>query len=218
MIKAVIFDLDGTLANTVESMAYSANLVLEELGLPSLEAERFRYYAGDGVEELVRRCLRDAGDAECSRFELFLERYRVHFSKYCMYQVRPYEGIPELLETLRERGIRTAVLSNKPHAQAVEVVETLFWKGCFDSIQGQTQKIPRKPSPLGALALADRLGVRPEECLYVGDTNTDMQTGKRARMHPVGVLWGFREREELEENGSEFVVAFPAELVRLLSI
>lgn len=216
MIKAAIFDLDGTLGDTVESIAYSGNRALAALGYPPFPVERYKYYAGDGVDELVRRCLRDEGDVNCQQFEKLRSIYKAYFSKDCMYHVKPFDGICEMLSELKRRGIRIAVLSNKPHAQSVDVVESLFGKGYFDRIQGQTEKIRRKPAPDGALVLAEAFGVRTEECLYVGDTNTDMQTGNAAHMHPVGVLWGFRDRRELEENGSEFVIGKPWELLSVL--
>ena len=216
MIKAAIFDLDGTLGDTVESITYSANRALQDIGYPPFPVERYKYYAGDGVDELIRRCLRDAGDVECSKFEKLRSIYRDYFSRDCMYHVKPFDGICDMLLELKKRGIRIAVLSNKPHAQSVDVVESLFGKGYFDWIQGQTEKIRRKPAPDGALAIAEKLGVQTEECLYVGDTNTDMQTGNAAHMHPVGVLWGFRERKEIEENGSEFVIEVPSELISVL--
>lgn len=216
MIKAVIFDLDGTLGDTVESIAYSANCALAELGYPSLSVEKFRYFAGDGVDELVRRCLRELGDVRYVQFEKLRYSYKKYFSENCMYHVKPCEGICGMLEELKNRGIRIAVLSNKPHEQSVRVVEDLFGRGYFDCIQGQTEKLRRKPAPDGAFAIAEAFGVRTEECLYVGDTNTDMQTGNAAHMRPVGVLWGFRDRKELEENGSEFVIEKPEELLWVL--
>lgn len=213
MKQAVIFDLDGTLADTVASMAYCANRALEDMGYPAHPAEAYKGFAGDGADELVRRCLRSAGDLECAGFEEMKAKYREYFAKDCMYQVKPYQGIPELLAALKERGIRTAVLSNKPHKQAVDVVESLFGKDCFDEIQGQTDKIARKPSPDGVYVLLDRMGLQKEQCLYAGDTNTDMQTGKAAGLYTAGVLWGFRDQKELEESGADIVVSAPKQLL-----
>lgn len=216
-IKLCIFDLDGTLANTILSMAVPANKVLAELGLPAQPPEAFRYFAGDGAAELCRRCLRAAGDTECIQFEEMHRRYRKYFSELCMYEVKPYEGIPELLENLKTQGIRIAVLSNKPHDQSVDVVETLFGKGYFDAVQGQTDEVPKKPSPIGVYRLMEQFQVEKEECLYIGDTSTDMQTGKNAGLPSVGVLWGFRDRKELEENQAAYIVERPQEILTLLS-
>lgn len=215
-IKLCIFDLDGTLANTILSMAVPANRALRELGLPEQPADSFRYFAGDGAAELCRRCLRAAGDTECTNFPEMHRRYRQYFSELCMYEVKPYEGIPELLENLKQAGVRIAVLSNKPHAQAVDVVETLFGKGYFDAVQGQTDEVPRKPSPIGVYRLLEIFQVSREECLYIGDTATDMQTGNNAGLPSVGVLWGFREKAELEENKARYLIRHPREIMTLL--
>lgn len=216
MYKAGIFDLDGTLADTVDSMAYPANLALRELGLPEQPAERFKTFAGDGAKELVKRCLIAGGDESCSNFEEMQRLYRMYFSKYCMYHVKPYDGILHLLEVMKKKGLKIAVLSNKPHAQAIDVVESIFGKGYFDYVQGQTETVPRKPDPTGALRIAEHFGVKTSECLYMGDTNTDMQTGKAAGMFTTGVLWGFRTREELEENHADWIVGHPTEIEELL--
>ena len=215
MIKLCIFDLDGTLAQTLESMAVSANKALSELGLPEQPVDAFRYFAGDGAKELCKRCLRAAGDTNCDRFDVMYEKYRGYFKQWCMYEVKPYQGISELLNQIKKEGIRIAVLSNKPHDQAVDVVETLFGKGYFDAIQGQTESVPRKPSPVGALRLAGKFGVDEEECLYIGDTATDMQTGTAAGMTTVGVLWGFRDKRELIENHAKWIVEKPEEILLL---
>jgi phosphoglycolate phosphatase len=131
-----------------------------------------------------------------------------------MYQVKPYDGICELLEALKAAGIRIAVLSNKPHQQTIDVVEALFGKGYFDLIQGQVDQVPVKPDPAGAFLILEKLGLSASEVLYVGDTGTDMQTGKGCGAFTVGVLWGFRKRDELEENGADAIIAHPLELLR----
>ena len=217
MYKAGIFDLDGTLADTVDSMAYSANCALRRLGLPEQPTERFKIFAGDGAKELIRRCLRASGDETCSRFEEMQRLYRMYFSENCMYHVRPYDEILPLLERMKRQGMKLAVLSNKPHAQAVDVVERLFGKAYFDYVQGQTEEIPRKPNPAGALHIAEYFGVKRSECLYIGDTDTDMRTGKAAGMFTVGVLWGFRTREELEENDADWIAGRPLEIEPLVT-
>ena len=223
MIKACIFDLDGTLTDTLSSIVYSANSSLRKEGLSELPGDNFRYYAGDGARELVRRYLKDTHavgsglDPHDERnFEHFFRSYMEEFSKYCMYRVKPFDGIPELIHGLHERDIRTAVLSNKPDAQTKEVVSSVFSAGDFDHVQGQLDGMPRKPAPDGALHTAGIFGIRPDECMYVGDTNTDMQTGKAAGMYTVGVLWGFRDRAELEANKADAIVSAPGEILGLL--
>ena len=211
MIRACIFDLDGTLADTLESIAWVANRVLEDLGLPAQETERFKTFAGDGGRALMERCLQASGGS-LELLDRAEQAYRAEFAAHPMFRTGPYPGIPELLEHLKARGLLLAVCSNKPHAAAVQVVEGLFGPGCFDAVLGQSPERPRKPAPDMPLALAEKLGVRPEECLYLGDTNTDMDTGRNAGMHPVGVLWGFRDRAELEAHGAEFLIECPEEV------
>ena len=138
------------------------------------------------------------------------------FSKYCMYEVKPFPGIPELLSELQAEGIRTAVLSNKPDAQTREVVRSLFGDKLIDMVQGQTEEVPRKPAPDGALRIAAAFGLEPSECMYLGDSDTDMKTGRAAGMYTVGVLWGFRNREELLKNGAEALAEKPEDIKTLV--
>jgi phosphoglycolate phosphatase len=186
------------------------------MGLPEQPAWKFKHFAGDGAKELVRRCLREAGDETCSRFQEMYPLYRKYFAKYCMYHVEPYEGIRQLLVAAKEQGLKLAVLSNKPHDQAVHVVGQIFGQEIFDYVQGQTDTIPKKPDPTGAKAIASQFGVDPSSCIYVGDTNTDMDTGKAAGMFTVGVLWGFRDREELEAHHADGIVSHPMEILQYL--
>lgn len=214
--KAVIFDLDGTLADTLASIARSANMALAHLGYPALPKDNYRYYAGDGARELMKRVLTDSGDPACSRMDEIMPIYGKIFEKECMYEVHPYDGIPETLEALKQRGLKIAVLSNKPDARTHDVIRDLFGTELFDYVQGQTEKIRRKPCPDGALEIARVFGVKPEECLYCGDTNTDMQTAVAAGMFPIGVLWGFRDRQELLENGAKALAEVPADILKQL--
>lgn len=214
--KAVIFDLDGTLSDSLLSMAYSCNLTLEAFGFQTFETERYQYFVGDGAEELIKRCLRNAGDENCLHFDEVFQKYKEIFEKYCMYEVKPYKGIAETLLKLKEMGMKIAVLSNKPHERCIDVVKTLFGENFFDEVQGQVKEIERKPSPAGALILAQKLNVTPKECIYIGDTDTDMKTGKGAGMFTLGALWGFRTREELVNNQADQVIENPCEILEYL--
>lgn len=214
MYKACIFDLDGTIADTVDSIAHVANQVLEHFGLAALPVPDYRYFAGDGGDVLMERCMRAAG-GDMSRLKEAQRMYREVFARDPLYMVKPYPGIPETLRELKRRGMKLAVLSNKPHEAAVPAIRGLFGEELFDAVQGQTPALPRKPSPAGALALAEEFGVKPEECVYVGDTNTDMKTGKAAGMHTVGVLWGFRDRRELVENRADCLIRDPRQLLKI---
>ena len=214
MIKACIFDLDGTLADTLESMAYVANEIMQKYGLKTLPTDNFRYYSGEGADMLMQRALTDAGDKELIHYEEGRRLYREMFAADPMYKVVPYEGMPETLKELKKRGIRLAVCSNKPHPAAVKVIAQLYGDD-FDMVLGQSDAIRRKPAPDGPLMIAGKFGVRPEECMYVGDTSTDMKTGKAAGMFTVGALWGFRDREELNANGADLVAEHPTDLVKI---
>lgn len=216
MKKAVIFDLDGTLADTIESIAYCGNRALARFGLPEFGEEDYKYFVGDGAAMLIRRALMRAGDAALTHYDKVYAEYTRLFQRDCMYHVAPYEGIPALLDELKARGVRIAVLSNKPHANTVHVIETLFGRDYFDWIQGQREDVPKKPDPAGVYRIEAGLGLRPEDFLYAGDSGVDMKTGKAAGLFTVGVLWGFRERQELLENGADAVIAWPEQLCDLL--
>ena len=214
-MKACIFDLDGTLCNTLDSMAISANQVIERFGYAPLPAQNFRYYAGDGAKTLVERVLRDAGDEKLIHLDEAFEAYRAIFNKDCTYKVTIYDGILETLQQLKAMGMKLAVLSNKPHAQTVKVISTLFGNGLFDHVQGQQEGIEKKPDPSGVFAITKAFDVKPEECMYIGVTNVDMITGNRAGAFTVGVLWGFRTREELVKNHAHALAEQPKDLLRL---
>lgn len=214
MKKAVIFDLDGTLSDSIHSIKYSGDKALEPFGYGPFTVEQYKYFVGDGAANLVRRALTAGGDRELVHFPEAYARYREVFRENCMYRVRPYEGIPELLATLKEQEVKIAVLSNKPHAETVNVIETLFGKNYFDIIQGQEENLEIKPSPQGVFRILERLGISPDELLYLGDTATDMKTGKNAGVFTVGALWGFRDRKELEEGGADSLIEYPLELLR----
>lgn len=214
MIKACIFDLDGTLANTLESMAYVANEILKQMNLKPQPVENFKYYSGEGADMLIRRCLKDAGDPELTHYEECRSIYRKKFDEDPLYKVVPYDGIKDTLKELKNRGMKLAVCSNKPHVAAVKVIAQMF-DGYFDLVIGQSDAIRRKPAPDGPLKAAAEFGVSPAECMYVGDTQTDMETGTAAGMHTVGVLWGFRDRQELESSGAEEVAEKPLDLLHI---
>ena len=217
MKKAVIFDLDGTLADTIASITYCGNLALSRFGLPSFGEEDYKHFVGDGAAMLIRRALLAAGDERLEHFDEVYEAYLEIFAKDCMYQVKPYEGICALLEELKRLSVRIAVLSNKPDRDSLRVVEALFGKGYFDFVQGQRADIPRKPDPAGVYRIMEAFGLSAGDFLYVGDSGVDMKTGRAAGIFTVGVLWGFRDREELVENGADAVISKPLELLSHLA-
>lgn len=229
MIKACIFDLDGTLADTLESMAVAANDALKRAGYEALPVENYKYYAGDGAKTLVERALLDAaklrfkegqsdqlGNAVLKDFDKVYELYSACFKEDCTYKAAVFDGIREMLDALKLRGIKTAVLSNKPHDRVIDVITKLFGTDVFNFVLGQKDSIPKKPDPAGALMCAKALKVMPGECMYFGDTNVDMLTGNAAGMYTVGVLWGFRTQRELEENQAHHIVGTPKQIVELV--
>lgn len=213
MKKAVIFDLDGTLSDSIASLKYCGDRALAPFGYGPFPESDYKYFVGDGAANLVKRALIKAGDEKLTHFEEAFALYKKYFAADCMYQVKPYDGIPELLAALKEKGLKTTVLSNKPHAQTLDVIHSLFGRDCFDLIQGQREGLPIKPDPAGVFAILEQLGLRAEDLLYLGDTATDMRTGKSAGAFTVGALWGFRDRRELEEAHADAIIGHPLELL-----
>lgn len=213
MFRLCIFDLDGTLTDTLDSLTYSVNLTLEEMGYPALERSKCRAFVGNGSRVLIEKALKASGDTTLSRIEEGMEVYDRVFDANCTYHVTPYDGIVELLQALKEKGMKLTVLSNKPHRQAVHVVEEVFGKEMFDWVQGQQEGIPRKPDPYAAIQIAEKFGVKPEECVYIGDSEVDVATGTTARMKTLGVTWGFRSVEQLKEAGATILLDRPVQIL-----
>ena len=164
----------------------------------------------------MERVLEAAGDAGASRIDEAMQIYGRIFRDNCTYHVTPYEGILELLESLKEKGIRLAVLSNKPHGQTVDVVETIFGAGVFDQIQGQTDSIPRKPDPAGIYYLLEKMEAPKNECLYIGDSEVDIATGIAAGVRSIGVEWGFRSKQALEDAGAREIIRTPEQILQFI--
>ncbi|CUO93497.1 HAD family hydrolase [Dorea amylophila] len=215
-MKACIFDLDGTLTNTLESMTYSVNLTLEEMGLSKITKDQCRLFVGNGARVLMEKSLKAAGDTDASRIEEGMEIYGRIFDRNCTYHVTPYEGIPEMLKALKDKGIHLAVLSNKPDRQTVKVVKAIFGEELFDYAQGQKEGIRRKPEPDGVWYLIEQMHVSKEECLYIGDSEVDAATGRNAGLKTIGVLWGFRDRKTLETAGADDLIDRPDELLQFV--
>ena len=215
-MKACIFDLDGTLTNTLESMTYSVNLTLKEMGLSQITKDQCRMFVGNGARVLIEESLKVSGDPKASRIEEGMKIYGRIFDQNCTYHVTPYEGIPEMLKALKDRGIHLAVLSNKTDRQTVKVVKEMFGDNIFDYAQGQKDGIRRKPAPDGVWYLMEQMQVSKEECLYIGDSEVDAATGKNAGLKTIGVLWGFRDRKTLETAGADHLIERPEELLQFV--
>lgn len=216
MYKACVFDLDGTLTDTLESLTLSVNLTLEEMGLSAITDQQCRLFVGNGARVLLQKALKVSGDAQAERIEEAMLRYGRIFDQHCTYHVVPYEGIRKMLAELKKEGYRLAVLSNKPHRQTVSVVESIFGKEVFELIQGQRDGIPRKPDPTAVLDILKQLESSPEHAVYIGDSEVDIATGLAARMQTIGVTWGFRDKEILEEAGAKKTADYPREIIELI--
>ena len=216
MYKACIFDLDGTLTDTLESLTYSVNETLKEMTLPPITMEQCRQFVGNGAKVLIENALRASGDEELKLLDLGMETYARVFSKHCTYHVKPYDGILEMMDQLKARGVKAAVLSNKPHNQTLDVVNTFIGEERVECANGQREGVPRKPDPAGVFESMKMMGVSKEETLYIGDSDVDMVTGKRAGLVTVGVTWGFRSREVLEESGADHIIDRPEQLLELI--
>jgi len=213
--KAVLFDLDGTLLDTLEDIANSVNSALVRYGLPTRSVDAYRYFIGDGVTMLISRALPDE-NRDSDIIAKCVKGFRQDYSRNWNVNTRPYEGVPELLDALAAKHIKMAVLSNKPDDFTKQCVSELLPNHDFEMILGQRDAIPIKPDPVGALQIADRLGITPSRFLYLGDSAIDMKTAVRAGMFPVGALWGFRPLEELQEHGAQAVIKHPMDLLGLL--
>lgn len=215
MIKLCVFDLDGTIADTITTIAYYGNSALREYGLPEIEEERYKILVGDGAVTLVERMLAEVSCTDKNIFEKVYRKYVDDYDKDFMYLTKAYDGIIDLIDSLREKNIKVAVFTNKPEFTALKVLDTLLGDR-VDMCVGNTQNRPKKPDPTGLVEILNHFDVSGSECLYIGDTATDMKTGNGGNCHTVGVLWGFRDREELESNSAEFVIEKPDEILRLV--
>ena len=210
--KAVIFDLDGTLLDTLEDLAAAGNATLEHFGFPGHPVDSYRYFVGEGLKVLMERIV-PAGSSTDEELAAYMKKFAEIYSRNWNEYSGPYKGITEMVSSLSGAGLQLAVLSNKPHDFTRVCVEAFFPENPFAFVLGQREGVAKKPDPAGALEIADKMGLTPDEILYVGDTATDMQTGNRAGMKTIGALWGFRDRRELEENKAWRLAATPEEVV-----
>jgi phosphoglycolate phosphatase len=214
--RAVVFDLDGTLLDTLADIAGAMNRVLRRLGLPEHPVAAYKYWVGEGISVLVERVL-PADRADAATRAACAAAMRAEYGAHWAVASSPYPEIPALLDALTARGMALAVLSNKPDDLARRCVAHYLPRWPFAVVMGEEPRRPRKPDPAGALEIARQLAIPPRECIYLGDTGTDMQTAVAAGMYPVGALWGFREAAELRAAGAAVLIARPPELLRLLA-
>lgn len=213
--RAVLFDLDGTLLNTLEDITGSVNNALSRLGFPQHDFEAYKYFIGDGREALAARALPDHHRDAATVAKLVAhidEEYAQHWSD----NTHPYKGVPDLLDRLATRGVNMAVLSNKPHDFTELMVSRFLCNWRFGLVVGALPSVPRKPDPTAALEIAKRLDVQPREFLYVGDSDVDMKTATAAGMYAIGVVWGFRSAAELLSGGAKALIENPVDLLDAL--
>lgn len=215
MTRLVIFDLDGTLLNTIDDLAISTNYALRQFGFPEHALTEYPYFVGNGITKLIERAL-----PPDRRDEDTVNRLKQEFVKYYQQHktdlTRPYRGIPSVLEVLNEKGILMAVASNKYHQGTDELIRHYFGSSLFKVIAGQKDGIPPKPDPAVIHFILSKTGVSPADALYVGDSGVDMQTAAHSGVTSVGVTWGFRPRRELEENGANHIAERPYDILNFI--
>lgn len=213
--KAVVFDLDGTLLNTLEDLTDSVNAALAAFGQPQKTIEQIRTYVGNGIRNLMKRSVTDG--EENPDFEKIFQKFREHYKEHCQDKTRPYDGVMDLLRTLKEKGIKMAIVSNKADF-AVKELNAYYFKEFNMTAIGEREGIARKPAPDSVLSALQELGVSPDQAVYVGDSEVDLETAARAELPCISVLWGFREEELLREHGAENFAKTTEELCRLLEM
>lgn len=212
---AVIFDLDGTLLDTLEDIADSANSVLTRHGYPEHPLDDFRYFVGDGARELTRRVLPETARDDATVDKIYKE-FRNEYGKNWNNKTTVYRGVPAMLDGLASRGVTIAIFSNKPDDFTRKCVTELLAGWSFEVILGLREGVPPKPDPLGAFDVAKRLGLETHKIMFVGDTSIDMKTAVAAGMCPVGALWGFRTADELQLSGAQAIIEKPEDVLSLL--
>lgn len=208
--RAAVFDLDGTLLNTLADLADSGNELLASYGMAPHPEPAFRYFVGNGSRKLMERILPGKSPEQIDEA---LARYKAIYEKHLTAKTTPYKGISETLSALKARGVRMAVCTNKHISAAEALIRKYFPADTFDTFEGDRPGVPRKPDPAHVRIVLEEMGVRPEETVYLGDSGVDMQTAVNAGTLPVGVLWGFREKDELMENGAQILLSKPSELL-----
>ena len=210
-MKAYIFDMDGTLVDSLESIAYFANKALEKFGLKTIPVERYKHLAGNGAATLVKRMIKENNGDE-SLFEKVSYEYNTTYDNDFLYLTKPYDGVLEMLSKLKSQGCKTAIISNKPHSTAKKISDELFGD-LIDVCFGKRDGYPVKPDPESVNEIIGILGVDKKDCIYIGDTITDMETGKNAGLYTVGVLWGFRDEDEIKSGEPQKIINHPLQIL-----
>lgn len=212
-IKGIVFDLDGTLADSIEDIADSMNQVLEEQNQPLHNIETYKTFVGNGIRKLVERSLPENLRTP-DYFAKTLERMMEVYGENCINKTKLYPGVADLLDQLQQRGLKIAVFSNKANELTQKVVEVLLAQWEVEFVIGAGGDVARKPNPQGALMAAEKMGYAPQDLMFVGDSDVDMETAKNAGMFGLGVLWGFRDAEELKAKGADAIIGNALDLLK----
>lgn len=210
---AILFDLDGTLLDSLEDMKDSVNHVMREFGFPEHTTEEIRTFVGNGIRRLIERSVPEGTDPRTC--EAALKAYRSYYNDHCMIKTKPYDGVPELLGALKKEGFAMAIVSNK-NAEAVEEMREHYFGDLIPLAFGQSDAVPKKPDPSMVYAAADRLGIPKERCIYVGDSEVDIETAKNAGIDCITCLWGFREKEFLLAEGARVLAEAAEDILRVV--
>ncbi len=213
MTKAIIFDLDGTLLNTITTIKYYCDKALTAHGFNEAGESEYKLFVGNGAKLLVERAMSHTRTWSEDEFNKVFSMYNELYNNDTLYLTEPYAGIVELLKALKSEGYKLAVLSNKPHPATIDVVGKIFGEGAFDLIRGGMDGVPLKPDPTAVFEILNELGIDKSEAVFVGDTKVDIQTGKNADLFSIGVLWGFRDEAELKAAGANAIVSNTEELL-----
>jgi len=216
--QAVIFDLDGTLIDSLEDIADAMNYTLTEFGFPTHNYDAYKYFVGNGLMNLIKTSVPQSALENQQLLQLCFETMMDKYQQCLIFKTRLYPGMKELLDILASKNLKMAVLSNKPDKLTQQICSVLLKDRQFDIIMGATENFPRKPYPDSALFIAKKLDISPENIIYMGDTNIDMKTALAAGMFPAGVTWGFRTREELQNAGAKLIIDEPLELIEELNL
>lgn len=214
MQRTVIFDLDGTILDTLDDLTDAVNFALSSFGLPARRKEEICSFVGNGIRKLIERAI---GAPEHKDEQEIFETFRSHYAQHCAVKTKPYEGIEDVLKTLKKRGVKTAVLSNKSDAEVKKLIKDYF-PNLFDVVEGENESagFPRKPNPKGLLEVMRRLNASAEDTIYVGDSNVDIQTAKNAGVRCISVTWGFKEKAFLLSSGAKEMVDTPEDILNLV--
>lgn len=205
MYKMAIFDMDGTILNSLEDIKDCCNMALADFGCPTHPLDPYKYFVGNGAKNLVRRAMPDDKKADDALFENIFKRYIEYYKVHGNDKTCPYDGIPETLQKLKDSGVILGVLSNKPHADTTNLAK-LHFGDLFDIVYGERSGVPIKPAPDAIFEILEKFGVAPGEVAYFGDTSVDIETGINAGLYTVGVEWGFRPKAELVESGAHLTI------------